>query len=61
MINCFRSKGQNTDTRTLWTNLRGCRKHVGKHMNFVTRDGLEALFCFNWGLKKQILVYIDEK
>lgn len=61
MIHCFGSKGKNINTKTVWTNLRNCKEYVGEHISFVTRDGLDALVCFNLGIKKQILVYVAEK
>lgn len=61
MINRFKSKSKNKNIKTLWNSLMNCREFVGEHLNFTTRDGLKAIVCFNFGLKKQILVYVHEK
>lgn len=65
MIHCFGSKSKNINTKTLWNSLESCKNHIksygGEHTNFITRDGLDALVCFNWGIKKKTLVYVDEK
>ncbi len=60
MINCFRSKGTTTG-KTLWKDLNECENHIGKGTYFSTRDGLDAIFCSNHGLKNQVLVYVDER
>ena len=59
-IKCFRSKGTRIG-KTLFENLDRCKNHIGKCTPFITRDGLDAIFCSNHGLKNQVLVYVDER